>query len=235
MYTQCDKCKAIFEVSMREVTVASGKLRCGECNAVFDVMATLSTTMPEPYSEASNKASSTKTEEDATHANVTISGHSDSTNQQSARPEFENSRFKTLTREIKNSKWLNTIAFSLAALLLAQVLYSNRHYFSNAPIHAPDQIQMISNNVFAHPNEEGVLLISASIENIAEKIQYYPILEVSLTDSKSNLVALRRFEPSEYLEDYNKKLHLDIKKPVNLKLKIADPGNDAVHFKFDFL
>ncbi|KAG1682829.1 tRNA-dihydrouridine synthase B [Nymphon striatum] len=73
---------------------------------------------------------------------------------------------------------------------------------------------MISNNVFAHPNEDGVLLISASIENIAERKQYYPALEVSLTDADSNLVALRRFKPSEYLEGYNKKMVLDIKKPI---------------------
>ena len=50
MYTQCQHCKAIFEVSMREVTIAAGKLRCGECNEVFDAMLTLSTTLPEPFS-----------------------------------------------------------------------------------------------------------------------------------------------------------------------------------------
>lgn len=228
MYTQCDKCKAIFEVSMREVTVASGKLRCGECNSVFDVMSTLSTTMPEPYSEALHTPESPQenTQKDQEHSNTA--------RKESIRPEFEKPTLKDRAKDI-NSKWLKIAALSLATLLLAQVLYNNRHHFTRAPIHAPDQIEMLSNNVFAHPNETGVLLISASIENHAERVQYFPVLEVSLTDSESRLVALRRFKPSEYLENYNKKRLLNIKKPVNLKLKIADPGSDAVHFQFKFL
>ena len=49
MFTQCTKCKAIFRVNLREVTIAKGKLRCGECYAVFDATKTLSTTMPAPF------------------------------------------------------------------------------------------------------------------------------------------------------------------------------------------
>jgi predicted Zn finger-like uncharacterized protein len=47
MYTQCSHCKAIFRVTMKELTAAQGLLRCGECDAVFDAMKSLSTTLPE--------------------------------------------------------------------------------------------------------------------------------------------------------------------------------------------
>ena len=47
MYTQCSHCKAIFRVTMKELTAAQGLLRCGECDAVFDAMKALSTTLPE--------------------------------------------------------------------------------------------------------------------------------------------------------------------------------------------
>jgi len=224
MYTQCDHCKAIFEVSMREVTVSSGQLRCGECNEVFDAMASLSTTIPTPFGEK------TKTKIDkAAQTKTTI---------QDDRPDISK---PSLTDFVKNTeenidrKWLKLIALSLASLLLAQVLYNNRHFFSNKPNHAPDKIEMLNNNVFAHPNEEGVLLISASIENHAEHDQPYPILEVRLTDADAKLIALRRFEPSEYLEHYNNKMLLEVNKPTNLKLKISDPGNDATRFQFKFL
>ena len=49
MYTQCTHCKAIFRVNMREVTVAKGKLRCGECQKVFTSTETLSTTIPDAF------------------------------------------------------------------------------------------------------------------------------------------------------------------------------------------
>lgn len=47
MYTQCNHCKAIFRVTMKELTAAQGLLRCGECDAIFDAMRSLSTTLPE--------------------------------------------------------------------------------------------------------------------------------------------------------------------------------------------
>jgi len=233
MYTQCDHCKAIFEVSMREVTVASGQLRCSECNHVFNAMASLSTTLPKPFSDT---AESSATDTSIEQASLTDSASSIDTN--SYRPEISKPTLKDIvknTEENIDKKWLKLIAFALASLLLAQVLYNNRHFFSNKPAHAPEQIEMLNNNVFAHPNEEGVLLISASIENHAKHDQPYPILEVRLTDADSKLVALRRFEPNEYLENYNNKMLLQVNKPTNLKLKISDPGDDATRFQFKFL
>lgn len=224
MYTQCDHCKAIFEVSMREVTVSSGQLRCGECNEVFDAMASLSTTIPTPFGEKPktkiDKVAQTKAPSQDDRPDISKPSLTD---------------FVKNTEENIDRKWLKLIALSLASLLLAQVLYNNRHFFSNNPNHAPDKIEMLNNNVFAHPNEEGVLLISASIENHAKHDQPYPILEVRLTDADAKLIALRRFEPKEYLEHYNNKMLLEVNKPTNLKLKISDPGNDATRFQFKFL
>ncbi|QTR48893.1 MJ0042-type zinc finger domain-containing protein [Candidatus Thiothrix anitrata] len=47
MYTQCSHCKAIFRVTMKELTAAQRLLRCGECDTIFDAMKSLSTTLPE--------------------------------------------------------------------------------------------------------------------------------------------------------------------------------------------
>ncbi len=238
MYTQCDHCKAIFEVSMREVTVSAGQLRCGECNEVFDAMASLSTTLPTPFSDAPDSSETDARDKQTNVDNKTHANEKDNVDPNSYRPEISKPTFKDIiknTEENVDTKWLKLIALALASLLLAQILYNNRHFFSNQPVHAPEQIEMLNNNVFAHPNEEGVLLISASIENQAEHDQPYPILEVRLTDAEAKLVALRRFEPKEYLEKYNNKMLLEVNKPTNLKLKIIDPGNDATRFQFKFL
>ncbi len=241
MYTQCQHCKAIFDVSMREVTVASGKLRCGECNQVFDAMATLSTTLPEPFVPETGTSTSTTTENAATGKTAAATPSRDNVKIQRpdiSQPTGVRENVKDIAQDINKSidrKWVKPIVISLAILFLAQVLYHNRQYFSLAPAHEPDKIEMLSNNVFTHPNETGVLLISASIENHAKHAQPYPILEVRLTDSNNNLVALRRFKPSEYLENYHKKMLLPVNKPTNLKLKIADPGDQATRFQFKFL
>ncbi len=244
MYTQCEHCKAIFEVSMREVTVASGKLRCGECNQVFDAMASLSTTMPEPFSaETAHQKQNTSSSDKEHSPTKQPSARTDLNENLQHRPQISKpsgikENVKDIAEDINKTierKWVKPIALSLAILLLAQVLYNNRQYFTHTPIHEPDKIKMLSNNVFAHPNEVGVLLISASMENQADHDQPYPVLEVSLTDSQSRLIALRRFKPSEYLEHYNNKMLLKVNKPTNLKLKIKDPGDDATRFQFKFM
>jgi hypothetical protein len=106
---------------------------------------------------------------------------------------------------------------------------------TDASEYQSDKIQMLNHNVFAHPIDPGVLLISASIENRADHDQPYPILEVRLTNSKSEVVALRRFTPDEYLDNYSKGLLIKKNQISSLKLKIKDPGNQATRFQFDFL
>jgi len=93
---------------------------------------------------------------------------------------------------------------------------------------------MLNHNVFAHPIEKEVLLISASIENTADFDQPFPILEVRLTNSQSELVALRRFSPEEYLDKFTAATLLRRKQATSIKLKIKDPGSQATRFQFDF-
>jgi hypothetical protein len=145
------------------------------------------------------------------------------------------------TPKVKTVKSKNTITWpliavlALATLLITQVLYNNRHLLLGTPLHEPEKIQMLNHNIFAHPNEKGVLLISAQIENTAENDQPYPVLELSLKDAQSKLIAFRRFLPKEYLIDYSKEQLIPSKIPISLKLKIKDPGNKATRFQFEFL
>ena len=221
MYTQCENCKAIFNVNMREVTIAKGKLRCGECNEVFNATATLSTTIPETYEELeAAKNSKLKKQE------KTIDPRDED------RIIHEKPRKKTKKKKL--NKWFIG-ALLLALLLLAQVLYNFRHLFLDTPRHEPEKIQMLNHNIFAHPNEAGALLISAVIENTADRAQPYPTLELRLENSQSKLIAFRRFLPKEYLVNYSKRLLIPSKKPISLKLKIKDPGKDATRFQFKFL
>lgn len=232
MYTQCEHCKAIFRVNMREVTVAKGKLRCGECNEVFDASASLSTTIPPSFKELiESENTATQKTSSHTHNMEKRSIHAEP-NKFTVKTSHEK---KTIRRKKGDINWLLISVLLLTLLLIAQIAYNNKHILLGTPLHEPEKIQMLNHNVFAHPNESGVLLISALIENTGEKAQPYPILELRLENSQSKLVAFRRFLPNEYLSNYSKDVLLPSKTPVTLKLKIKDPGKNATRFQFDFL
>ena len=269
MYTQCSNCQAIFSVSMREVTISKGYLRCGECLQVFDSSESLSTTMQKPYVdvELQNKL---KLEKLSAESLKTISALDDWQSAPAHEPEDpinlkqkqkktkkenterrEKSRAsteqtntfttkgveKTLPKEKKSisTKWPLIIAGLLSLLLITQIAFNFTSMFSDSPKYEPEKIQMLNHNVFAHPIDKNALLISASIENTAEFDQPFPILEVRLTNSKSELIALRRFTPNEYLDNFSENKLLTKNRATSIKLKIQDPGNQATRFQFDFL
>ena len=233
MYTQCEHCQAIFRINMREVTVAKGQLRCGECHLVFNASKSISTTKPTSYSEQQVEYLDANSENSKTVQTQRDTDIPASTKQvDKERPRL----IKGIEEEKDNSRmWLILSAVSLSVLLVLQLLYNYRDIFSTDSNYQPDKIQMLNHNVFAHPIEPGVLLISASIENTADHDQPYPLLEVRLTNSQSKVVALRRFTPAEYLDNYSKNTLIKKDQISSLKLKIQDPGNQATRFQFDFL
>ncbi len=251
MYTQCEHCKAIFRVNMREITVAKGKLRCGECDGVFNATDTLSTTLPLSFNELAEQdiieeIQPANIEEDTlgSHAGervlqsapIEISVETSTPKEAEIQPKTKIEPVPELKPKEKSGlKWLLVVALLLLTALAGQVLYNNKHYFTGTPLHEPDKIQMLNHNIFAHPNESGALLISALIENSANHAQPYPALELRLEDSQSKLVAFRRFMPKEYLLNYSKDDLIPPNTPISLKLKIKDPGDNATRFQFKFL
>lgn len=243
MFTQCTKCKAIFRVNLREVTIAKGKLRCGECYAVFDATKTLSTTMPAPFQktvdleivDTFSPVSRTRTKPKKNYQdhqnNNTISNRPSIENLRSAGQQFKVKSIKTLPTI---NKWLLATILLLIALFAFQIFYNIKLKAIEEPLHEPEKIQMLSSNVFAHPNESGVLLISASMENNANRAQPYPVVEVILSDSKSKVIALRRFRPAEYLQNYKKGMLINSHQQSKINLKISDPGSKAVRFQYKF-
>ena len=266
MFTQCTNCQAIFRVSMREVTVSKGFLRCGECQQVFNSSKNLSTTMQEPF-VAVDISDKSKTGSLSSDSLQTISALDDWQSSASADPTTNqinlrqsptkapiqvdtasNNKSHTFStkgtesytsssgflQKVKNILLLLTVSF-LAILLILQIAFNYRHLFLDTLKYEPEKIQMLNHNVFAHPIEKDVLLISASIENTADFDQSFPVLEVRLTNSKGELVALRRFKPNEYLDNYSATKLLTRNKATSIKLKIKDPGNQAKRFQFNFL
>lgn len=226
MYTRCSHCKAIFRVTMKELTAAQGKLRCGECASVFNAMDSLSTKLPEqedPVGDIAFETLDQKKEEQFINSTATMQGSDEE-------PESNNKQHRKIFVPLLSLALVGL----LTGILVTQVWLTKDYWLKNT--RSPDKVKMISRKVFTHPSQPDALIITGAIENTAEYSQPFPYLEARLLDANNQVVALRRFRPHEYIENYQQKQLLDSKQQVSIKLKIQDPpGHRAKQFKFSFL
>lgn len=98
------------------------------------------------------------------------------------------------------------------------------------------RIELLNRNVYSHPNIADALMITATLVNTAPHAQPFPLIELSLSDLQGQIVAMRRFQPPEYLADEAAGTgEMEPGVPVALTLEIRDPGSHALAFEFDFL
>ena len=104
-----------------------------------------------------------------------------------------------------------------------------------APLRNVEQIELVSRNVYSHPNEAEALMITATMENKAIFAQPYPMLRISFTNQQEKVIARREFSPREYLpQGEDAKALMLSGQTVNLILEVVDPGKDAFGYEFDF-
>lgn len=99
----------------------------------------------------------------------------------------------------------------------------------------PGNIQLVSRDMHTHPTRTGILVLSLTFVNLAERTQIFPLLEITLLDATNQAIAQRRFQPQEYLRsgaDMESGLASDVFLPVLLEL--GDPGEQAVGFEIEF-
>lgn len=96
------------------------------------------------------------------------------------------------------------------------------------------KIELVDNMMQSHPRYKNSLLITATLINRADYVQPYPIVEITMTNLQQKVVARRTFRPEEYLVGDTAEMGFTPNIEVALMLEVADPGNNAVGFKFDF-
>ncbi len=143
----------------------------------------------------------------------------------------------------------------LTITLLLEYLWFNRDNFVESPeaqkfiektcqqfdcskltIRNPSNIELLTRNVYSHPNEKNALMINIALQNNAKFAQPYPILQISFSDVRGNTIAARRFTPAEYFKTTQDKLpllHSNAESSINLE--IEDPGKQAITYEFNFL
>ena len=70
--------------------------------------------------------------------------------------------------------------------------------------------------------------------NRADHVQAYPGLQITFMDLNSQLVAMRRFMPADYLAaGVNVEAGIPANTPIEVELQLIDPGSKAINFEFD--
>jgi hypothetical protein len=89
--------------------------------------------------------------------------------------------------------------------------------------------------VRSHPEFQGALVVDAIIYNRASFSQPFPLLELRFADTGGQLIASRRFKPSEYLSgEMAGKEEMPPQTPIHIALDILDPGAKAVNYSLYF-
>ena len=173
--------------------------------------------------------------------------------------QFRDSHYSTSKSVVSSLLWSIGILF-LTATLCIEYFWFNRDQYSQSAefkslvskvckqfecavitLRDPTKMELVTRNVYSHPNEKEALIVDVTIKNNAEFAQPYPVLQIDFSDIRGGTVAARRFLPDEYLpvegtearSEQRRLLQPDAS--ANVTLEIQDPGKQAMTYEFNFL
>jgi len=243
MFTRCPKCKTVHPLTAQILSHARGLVQCGQCGRPFSALSFLFDEFP------SGKAHAPAIDK---NAGPPIIGKISKTSKKADEAEIEEAA-PTVHAP-------HRLAWSMVTALLVLITVANLGWTFREPLKQnpavntwlkdngwlevepegllkdPDQIQLISRDMHSHPTRSGILVLSLTFVNLAQRPQIFPVLEITLLDGSNQPIAQRRFEPTDYLRtgaDTEPGLAADVFLPVLLEL--GDPGEQAVGFEIQFL
>jgi len=236
MYTRCPNCRTTFSITGDQLEVRGGIVRCGECHHVFRADQQLIKSIP--------RTDSVETEQPATSKNV---------------PQVKPGRPLPTLDELlwgrKRSR-IKPVVWGLGNLLVLIVLVAQITYFFSTELGRNPQlrphvlrvcehlgcvirpqvdsglIELAHTRVAPHPRYADVLRLKATLINRASFSQAFPLIEVSLSNRKGELVGRRTYQPTDYLSK-NKNLSQNMipNVIVHAKLEITSPNRRADGFE----
>jgi predicted Zn finger-like uncharacterized protein len=262
MYTQCPECLSVFSVDARTIAQAHGFVLCGHCGAGFDCIATLADQLPpEPFNELPSHEPGVEPPRvelvvyrpQPKMSQVVVA------NETPTRDDFADlvvtPRFARDRRKEKPRRWpWISACFLLFSGLLGQLGWALRDTLVADPTMGPllqqacatlncalppvrdvGKLRLLARDVQTHPTVPNALLISASVRNDAAFTQPWPVVTIRLSDANGKVIAMRRLNPSEYLDDVDA-LRRGIGPGATSALifEVEDPGHQAVAFDLGF-
>ena len=245
MFTRCPQCKTVHPLTAAVMSHARGLVQCGQCGRSFSSLSFLFDEWP------SGEAHRPATGPDATLPIIgrvsTADTNAEKTSAKDDEPGPENTKPAHLV-------WVISTAV-LVLLTIANIAWTFREPLLDNPrvntwmkqtgwsqveqqglLKDPQQIQLVSRDMHTHPTRSGILVLSLTFVNLAQRSQVFPELEITLMDAANQPVAQRQLQPADYLRpgaDTRAGLAADVYLPVLLEL--GDPGELAVGFEIRFL
>jgi|SRR5690606_6786048 predicted Zn finger-like uncharacterized protein len=99
-----------------------------------------------------------------------------------------------------------------------------------------NSMRIVNRDVRLHPLYQNSLLVNATMQNGAGRVQPWPDVQLVLYDTTGKPVAYRRFPPNEYLDD-----SIDVRRGMrpgestHFVLEVTGATEGAVSFEFGFL
>lgn len=250
MQAECPNCHTIFRVTEAQLDIADGRVRCGFCKQVFDARADkhIQPDAAEDLQLDDTKQPGVFQQTEAEHDALLSGGPGDSATDAPGTVVHAPS-YSTLATVSWSLAILTLIAafaaeyiwFNQPALLQGQRLQPIKTALckltdcEHLQIRDPSQIEMISRNIYTHPNENNALMVTTTLVNHAPYAQPYPDVQIDFSNVRGELIASRRFIPEEYLQnDSTQPSLLESGNPVTFGLEIEDPGHEAITYEFSF-
>jgi len=244
METSCFQCNARYRITDEQLKIAVGKVRCGECGAMFNALSTLKT-----YTGNDDTPTASHQPEPEPHSPAVSQPHNNELSLHEAMYGEGRGSFTQFSPLL----WLVGILL-LLVLCIAQAVYYQRYELITNPRYQQQilqlcelvpcaesqfsssrQIKLLERNVFTHPVKPNALMVTGSFVNLAPFAQKLPKLLVTLFDIQGNLIANRQFVSDEYLQIEKELTSLESNKPIQFRLEILDPGTEALTYEFEFL
>jgi predicted Zn finger-like uncharacterized protein len=262
MYTQCPECLTVFKLSGAELAATLGSVRCGHCSAIFDALRTLTDQLPpEPIGTLESHPSLVAPPQlglpvfrpNPAQGQGALLFDPDDRQRAAERPVTPSFTRRRRARAERTGAW---IAGSVMLLLIlgGQIAWAERALWIDdarvrawidpactklgcrlPPRHDAGALELLSRDIRPHPSVPGALIISATVRNDADFAQAFPIVEITLSDLDETRIAMRRFQPRDYVSDPRTiAAGLAPGATTALVFEVADPGKNAVAFEFKF-
>lgn len=222
--TQCPNCGTAFRVTPEQLKARAGKVRCGQCNGVFNALENLQDAAP-PAASAAEPAPAA---EQAFLAQAEASSAGETTVEAPPQQAFtepvdipsEDAGSAPARRRWPAVAWAVATLLALV-LLLAQAAYLLRAELAvsqpelrpllqemcgllDCDIPLPRKADLVSievSDLHPDPQRPKLLVLATTLKNRAPFVQGYPHLELTLTDLRDQPVIRRIFAPADYLAD----------------------------------
>ena len=242
LISECPSCQTRFRVTLEQLAVAGGRVRCGACLAVFDGR------------EAEVGVETAVVGDDPVDVLLEIEGRAPASLPDSSEEGVSPSDDEEASGSIPD-KPLHPVLFATAiaaalALLAAGVLVLQYEVYVQDPVlreayeivgaevpryKALDKIDIANPSVDERFGAPEHLIVRLDLTNTAPRYQRFPTLAVGFRREDGVLLAEQRIEPAAYLPSPTQSRRMSPNQTTSVALRLEDPGPDASDYSISLL